>query len=302
MQNGATCNIHASGLGPLELEQFRVLGTRFFDRLRRNLSRDSMVLLTLTHVQQGLETFGQFCEGARAQLVFVPVLESAATLIFRAGAPAPRLLVDALFNGSDEQLSGSEGAAEGRLSATESRILIQVLGAAFATTVEQIYAPLFGGGRVVDVIQNIDHASLLGNALASEEQMLTTEASLTLKGQSGDFALGLPLSMVSQLRTKAAPSSCDSNVTVGAVQDRVSIAAIPVEMSAVLAERELSLAEVRRLKPGSVIILQRLRYFPKAQLRAAGKVLSRGTIVENRGWHHFLVQQLESADGERAAE
>jgi hypothetical protein len=202
LRRGGNVNIHGSGLDRLQLQQFHLLGTRFFDQLRRNLSGYLRALLTLNQVKQGLETFGQFCEGAQAQLLFVPVLESAVTLVFRAGAPMPRRMVDAVFDGRDEQLSGSESAAEVSLSATESRILIQILGGAFASAVEQIYGRLFGGGRVIDVIQNVDHASLLGNALASEEHMLITEASLTLKGQSGDLALGFPLSVVSQLRTK----------------------------------------------------------------------------------------------------
>ncbi|MBV8454641.1 MAG: FliM/FliN family flagellar motor switch protein, partial [Deltaproteobacteria bacterium] len=167
---------------------------------------------------------------------------------------------------------------------------------------EQIFGSLFGGRRVVDMMQNVDHVSLLNNALAAGELILTAEMSGTLKGQSGDFVLGFPLSLTSLLLPKEPPSSLSSSDASGGLQGLSRVAAIPVELSAILAERELSLAEVRHLKPGSVIILQRLRRLPKAQLRAAGQALFRGTIVENRGWRNFLIQELETADAERAAE
>ncbi|MBV8056540.1 MAG: FliM/FliN family flagellar motor switch protein [Deltaproteobacteria bacterium] len=302
MQKRETSNVHVSGLGPLELQQFHLLGARFFDQLCINLSRYLMLPLKMAEVKQGLETFGQFCKDTQAQLVFAAVLESAATLVFRARVQMLRLIVDALFSASDEKLPGGEDSANLGLSATESRILIQILGGAFTTAVEQIFGSLFGGRRVVDMMQNVDHVSLLNNALAAGELILTAEMSGTLKGQSGDFVLGFPLSLTSLLLPKEPPSSLNSSDASGGLQGLSRVAAIPVELSAILAERELSLAEVRHLKPGSVIILQRLRRLPKAQLRAAGQALFRGTIVENRGWRNFLIQELETADAERAAE
>jgi flagellar motor switch protein FliM len=300
MQSEGTNAVHASRRDELELQQFHLLGARFFDRLRQNLSCYLTVPLKLSDIKQGFETFGDFCEGKRAQLVFVSVLESAATLVFRVGDRMAGLIVDALFNTDDKKMPSSEGNVVAHLSVTESRVLLQILGDAFTAAVAEVFGRMFGG-RVIDMIQNVDHASLLENALGSGELLLTAEASATFKGWCRDFALGLPLPLVSQLRTRESSSSLNSGDIMGS-QKVSGLAAVPIEMSAVLAERELSLAEVSRLKPGSVIILQRLRHLPKAQLRAAGQVLFRGTIVENHGWHNFLIQQLETADVERPAE
>ncbi|MBV8361324.1 MAG: FliM/FliN family flagellar motor switch protein [Deltaproteobacteria bacterium] len=288
------------GTSELELQQFHLLEARFFDQLRQNLSSYLTVPLKLSDVKRGFETFGDFCKGERAQLVFVPVLDSAATLVFRVGDQMAGLIVDAIFTAADKKMPSNQENAETHLSETELRILLQILGAALTTAVEEVFSRVFGG-RVTDLIQNVDHAGLLENKLDSGELVLTAEASVILKGRCGDFALGLPFSLISQLHTKESPFSLNSGDIPGS-RNVSSLAAVPVEMSAVLAERELSLAEVSRLKLGSVIILQRLRQLPKAQLCAAGQVLFRGTIVENHGWHNFLIQQLETTDVERPAE
>ena len=210
-----------------------------------------------------------------------------------------RLIVDAMFSGSDERIPSSSNGAAPLLSATESRVLMQILGGALIAAADEVFGRFFGG-RVINLIQNIDHASLIDDALGSEELILTAETCGMLNEQRGDFALGLSFSLLEQLQSRESPAGLDSG-------DRLSsrnvgiLAAVPIELRAVLAERELSLAEVRRLKLGAVIILQRLRHLPKAQLCAAGQVLFRGTIIEHQGWHNFLIQQVESTDVERAA-
>src|SRR6516225_10345750 len=70
----------------------------------KTISRYLTVPLKLSDIKQGFETFGDFCEGTRAQLVFVSVLESAATLVFRVGDQMAGLIVDALINAGDEKM------------------------------------------------------------------------------------------------------------------------------------------------------------------------------------------------------
>jgi flagellar motor switch protein FliM len=185
------------------------------------------------------------------------------------------------------------------LSATESRVVIQILGNALTAAVDEVFGRVFGG-QVINMMQNVDHASLVENALGSGELILTAEVSGTLGQLRGDFALGFPLSLLSVLQTEESSSKLNSSDTLSSRNVR-ALAAVPIELSAIFAEREMSLAEVRRLRPGAVIILQRLRHLPKVQLCAAGQVLFRGTIIEHQGWHNFLIQQVESADVERAA-
>ena len=191
----------------------------------KTISRYLTVPLKLSDIKQGFETFGDFCEGTRAQLVFVSVLESAATLVFRVGDQMAGLIVDALINAGDEKMPDSEGDIDAHLSVTESRILLQILGNAFTAAVEEVFGRMFGG-RVVDMIQNVDHASLLGNSLGSGELLLTAEASAMLKGRCGDFALGLPLSLVPQLRTRESSSSLKSGDVTGS-QKVSGVAAVP---------------------------------------------------------------------------
>jgi flagellar motor switch protein FliM len=288
------------GTSELELQQFHLLEARFFDQLRLNLASYLTSSLKLADSKQGFETFGDFCKGARTRLVFVVALENAAILAFRVEEQMAGLIVDAIFTADDKKMPSGEDNAEARLNETELRILLQIVGSAFTAAVEEVFGRMFGC-RVINLIQNIDHPGLLSNALGSGELMLTAEASATLKGRCGDFTFGLPTSRLSQLQARESPSSLNRGDTPGS-REVSSLAAVPIEMSAVLAKRELSLAEVSRLEPGSVIILQRLRHLPKAQLFAAGQVLFRGTIVEDHGWHNFLIQQLETADVERPAE
>jgi flagellar motor switch protein FliM len=210
-----------------------------------------------------------------------------------------RLIVDAMFGSSDEQMPDSGGRSAPLLSATESRVLIQIIGGGLTAAADEVFGPVFGG-RVINLLQNIDHASLIDDALGSEGLILFAEASGMIKEQRGDFALGLPFSLMEQLQSRESAVDIDSGDGQSS-RNVGSLAAVTIELRAVLAERELSLAEVRRLKLGAVIVLQRLRHLPKAQLCAAGQVLFRGTIIEHQGWHNFLIQQVESADVERAA-
>jgi flagellar motor switch/type III secretory pathway protein FliN len=102
--------------------------------------------------------------------------------------------------------------------------------------------------------------------------------------------------MVAELRDKLFRSvSLETNRSeLGAVGDH------SVELTAVLGERELSLAEIRGLSVGSVLLLQRLRNLPKVELRANGQLLCRGTIVETHGWHNFLIQEVAAIHGKPA--
>jgi flagellar motor switch protein FliM len=299
MQKEGKNAVHVPQASELGLQKFQLLGTAFFDQLRQNLSRYLKVSLKLSDIKQRSEPFQDFCERMQAQLLFVLVLERTVTLVFGAEGRMARLIVDALFDARDEKMPYSAGNAEAPLSATESRVVIQILGSALTTAVEEVFGRVFAV-QVINMMQNVDHTSLMENALGSGELIVTAEVNGTLGQLSGDFALGLPLSLLSLLQTKESSSKLNCSDTLGSRNVR-SLAAVSIELSAILAEREMSLAEVRRLRPGSVIILQRLRHLPKAQLCAAGQVLFRGTIIEHQGWHNFLIQQVESADVERAA-
>ena len=300
MDKGDTSAHGLSILEPLELQQLHLLGARFFEQLRQALSYCLAAPIVVAGIKQVFETFAEFCEPARAQFLFATVSESSQSLMFRTEAPVPRLILDGMFDGSER--ADEDRALDSQLSSTEARIFIQLLTRAFAKAVDQELGPLLGGGRVSDVIQSLDHPGLLADAFDSEEMLVTSEANIRVKGQTGTIAVGLPLSLVLQTRSKHASTPLNINAAVDGFCEQACVAAIPVEMIAVLAQREMSLAEVRSLKPGSVLFLQRLRHVPKAELHASGQILCRGTIVEDRGWHNFLVQQLGSGDVKRIAE
>jgi flagellar motor switch protein FliM len=299
MQKEGKNAVHAPQTSELGLQKFQLLGTAFFDQLRQNLSRYLKGPLKLSDIKQRSEPFRDFCERMQAQLLFVLILGRTVTLVFGAEGRMARLIADALFDASDEKMPDSAGCAEVPLSATELRVVIQILGSALTAAVKEVFGRVLGG-QVINVMQNVDHASLMENALGSGELILTAEVNGTIGQLSGDFALGLPLSLLSLLQTEEASSKLNSSDTLSS-RNVHTLAAVPIELSAILTEREMSLAEVRRLRPGAVIILQRLRHLPKVQLSAAGQVLFRGTIIEHQGWHNFLIQQVESADVERAA-
>jgi flagellar motor switch protein FliM len=291
---------HSPDLSEQELQQFYLAATRFFDQLSQNLSRHLPITLTIADVTQGFDSFEVFCKAATAQLLLIPVLKRGATLVFCADRQMSRLMIDALLMASDKMMPTGDEKAEVGLSVTESRILVQILGGAFTKVVDEVFGRFFGG-HVVDLIQNVDHAGLLAHALDPGERLLIAKASATVGGRDGELALALPLSLVAPSKTTEAIHN--SNPVEATGPEGVGrLAAVPIEMSAVLAERQLPLAEVRYLKEGAVILLQRLRHLPKAQLRAAGQVLFRGAIVENQGWHNFLIQQVETADVERPAD
>jgi flagellar motor switch protein FliM len=281
-------------------QDFHLMAVRFFDQFRHSLSHHLTAPLNIATVELGSETFAQFCERTRAQFVFVIALDSSATVAFRTKAPMPRLIMNALFNAGDKKPSGSEG--EAYLSPIEARIFVQMISSALTTAVERVVGARLEGVRQVEVIQNVDQADLLAQAFGADEPMSTAQARTMLRGQSGDCVIGVPLSLMSQLGSTKAPAPLDSSPGLGCLHDFRNVTGIPIEMAAVLGEREMSLGEVRRLKPGAVVFFQRLHHFPRAELRAGGQTLFHGTIVESHGWHNFLIQQLGSPDVERTSD
>jgi flagellar motor switch protein FliM len=289
--------INASGgLEPSELQQFQVLTMRFYEQLRQSLLRDLAVPIKVADVRPGSETFREFCADARAQFVLIAVFDSPITLILRVAPGMPRLLVAALLGG-DAESAVDKDTDESRLSSTETRIFMSFVSRAFSAAAEHVFGPFASNNGLAGLIQNLDHPGLLTTAFAFDEPLLTATIRWTVGAGTGELAVALPLSVGVEFRDQLfrIVSSETDRSEFGAVADR------SVELTAVLGERELSLADIRSLRVGSVLLLQRLRNLPKVELRANGQLLYRGTIVEKHGWHNFLIQEVAATNGKRAA-
>jgi flagellar motor switch protein FliM len=292
------------GLEPLELHQLQLLGKRFFDQLGEDLMRYTTSPIKVVEVGQNLESFEQFCKRPRTQYICSLGYDNEAALAFRVERGMPRTIVDALLGVRAHAPLARVEDGGGALSATESRLFLRILGRTVTAALDRVFGRLLGDRGSVELLLSVDHPAFGPRTFDASEQLVTLQARCRLNDVSGCFTLGLPLSLLLQIRTRLVPRILTgANHNLHKPNSTTALANALVEMQALLGQRMMPFSQLSRLKVGSVVLLQKLdRDLPKVELRAAGQLLFRGTVVDDRGWHNFLIQQIGDADGKRATE
>jgi flagellar motor switch protein FliM len=215
-----------------------------------------------------------------------------------------RAIIDTLVGVPPGKGAALQEDSESSLTATESRVFVRLLGRSITSTLDRVFSRLFGDRGSAEILLSADHPAFGPKSFDASEQLVTTQARCTINQVSGCFTLGLPMSVVYQIRAKLVPPLvAGANRSPEGTRNVAALTAVPIEMQALLGRRTMLFSQVRKLKVGSVVLLQKLeRELPKVEMRAAGQLLFRGTIVDDHGWHNFLIQQIGDRDGQRAAE
>ncbi|HEY6394925.1 MAG TPA: FliM/FliN family flagellar motor switch protein, partial [Candidatus Binataceae bacterium] len=186
--------------------------------------------------------------------------------------------------------------------AAEGYILANTFGVALVRAVSRVFSPLFGGRSGLALMSMEHRPGLIPNTFTAGEQMVTAGLTCLLAGAGGAIEIGLPLSMIMQVRTRLVPAQIRNHDPSQGLGRSRRLLGATFELEAVLGCVAASLAEVRALKPGSVVMLQKLdAKVPRVELRACDQILCTGTVVEDRGWYRFLIQKKGKIDVESAA-
>lgn len=292
------------GLARQELDELRELATAFFGRLREALAQIATTSIKLVEVGQQIEGFAvrrgvattgfpTIAMGRRGRLGATFDLEQSLA----------RPLIDAIFGTSAAPVIG------GSVTATEARVLHDVIRQAFLSTASQMLIPLIGGDDdgIVELPPS-EAASLLREAEETNEPILSLSGHFRIDDPEGGMTqgamtLGLRLGDLLSSRGRALPERRPRDRASAARRARRALGDAEVPLTAMLGELNLPFALVSAWAPGSVILLGQMRQnLPRVELRAAGAILFQGTVVADRGWYRFLIQPWEEAGGQSKRE
>lgn len=208
-------------------------------------------------------------------------------------SPSPLLsqLVNDYFGG----LRGATGGKPGRAGLTPSelrlaeRVADQLVGSLVATWADKL--PLQPG--VATTAANVDSLA----AIAEGEKLLQLSFNVTCGESSGNVLLVLPFAALEPWKARfGAPRKASQEGTEHSWEPyfRRELAAVKVELAALLTSRELSLGEVLALRVGSVIELD----VPDAvELYVEGTPLASGRFGRHKDKKAIRIIRLAGAAG-----
>ncbi|HUA35781.1 MAG TPA: FliM/FliN family flagellar motor switch protein [Candidatus Binataceae bacterium] len=297
-QTGIPALVDSYGLERSELHQLRLLAERLFDQLREELARSLRCAVRMLEVSQGAETMVEFCTDPHAQHLAILGFDGEAAVVVRLEKSLAFALVDAAFY-ADSPSQPRDGG-ERKLSLTEQYILQSTLGLALAAVLRRVFGIFFGSRTDLELMRMEHSPRLVPDALPPAEQIVTTGVKC-LVGHTGGGAIdiGIPLSIILQVRTRLVPPKTVNAHDNPASRARKLLSGARVRLDAVLGHRMMPLNEVRALAPGSIILLQKLTNgVPCIELHCGGHALFSGTVVQHRGWNRFLIHRQGECDGD----
>jgi len=277
-------------------------GERFFALLGESLEPLIARRIKLQGVRQAVASFADFCAASPAQHTLVFGVGAKPALSIRVDHALALGLVDGVLGRVD---TSSSEASEAPLTATEKRILLNLIKSAVSIAAPQAFqellqdalqatsAPRRGGAEeletVLQIISVADRAGLIADTIEPTEPMLALSGQYVISGRSGALALGLSLAIAGRASAAQPSAASEARNTVERLRQTLGAARLPLE--AVLGAVTMPLTAVKTLSPGSVIPLGRMRGIaPPVELRAAGQTLCAGTVIAERGWYRFLMQ------------
>ena len=144
--------------------------------------------------------------------------------------------------------------------------------------------------------------SVVADTLAPSEQLVTARVRCDAGARGGWVEVGLPFSLIYKIRTRLTPARPKTAAReAGGVQKaRVFLGDASIDLSAVLGKLTLPLSGIRKLAPGSILMLQKAQCgLPSIELRSGDHPLFTGMIIEQDGWYRFLIDKTGGTD-ERA--
>ncbi len=228
-----------------------MINERFARHLR--ISLFNMLRFTAEIIAQSpkVQKFSDYVRGlyVPTSLNLVKVRPLRGTALFVIDPQLVFILVDNFFGGGGRFRAKIEGRD---FTPTEMRVVMKLLEYCFAD-MKKAWAPVM---EIDFEYQNSEVNPQFANIVSPTEVVVVTVFRIELEGGGGDLHVTLPYSMIEPIREMldAGIQSDMTEVDERWIRSlRKEILDAPVEVRGVLAETELSLGEVLKLKPGDII-------------------------------------------------
>jgi len=275
-----------------EFHQLKELAGRLLDHLQSELDRFFPAPGDLGQVAETVDSFTAFCADSTFAHTLVMLSDGCVAVLLRVDHEFSFALLEAVLGPGQAPADLVGPGAPQPLTITETHILETMLAGAFTAAVRRAFDDLIDDDTRLQVIPLADLAHL--EAADLPDQILAANAHCTLGDRTCSIGIGLPLAGVLESRAKSEPVAPTSGAIDAGdrAKTRDLLSAATLELRAVLGTATIPLAELRAFAAGSVILLHKLNSgLPRVELCCAGQVLCSGTVVEDRGWHKFLLQQ-----------
>jgi flagellar motor switch protein FliM len=297
-KEGLTALAESYGLERNELHQLKILAESFFDKLREDLLSYAGRSIRMVELSQSTASFSDFATDpvAARHLVFLGFAAQTIAVI-RLDDDLARALVDCMLGGADAKPSSPER----KMSAVEERVIANTIGAAIVKTAQRVLGPILHDSVNIRLLRIQHRPGVVADTLPPSEQMVTARVRCDAGAKGGWIELGLPFTLIYKIRSGLTPAR--ARITDAAASEhraRTLLADAALELSAVLGRVSLPLSGIRRLRPGSILMLQKTRRgLPSLELRCGEQPLFTGQIIQQDGWYRFLVDNTGGTD-ERA--
>lgn len=279
-----------------EFEELESLCERVLDHLTSELTRAISRPVEIVGSVRSADGIPISFNGDETERVLVLGVDGHGVAALRTDQKLSLALIDALL-GKDQGARAPADISTTQLSmtATEIRILDMVLGVTFVAAVKRAFNGILPKEIPLSVMPLRDSLEALRKIFAGPDQGATAALECSIATKSGSMAVGLPLTLISKLRTNVAPTTAQGG-SIGddcpKGQTRFPIRNAAMRLELVLGSVKMPLEEIRALTKGSVIPLDKLSGgLTHTELCCGGCVIFSGTVVEDHGWHKFVIQK-----------
>jgi len=196
-------------------------------------------------------------------------------------------------NGPLTQASDNDSSIAKGLTRIEGRILAETIGSATLHAFNQVFRPLFGINATIGRNDPDGKLAATASVLAGRGRLATCTLKCSMGEQHGSLFFTLLISTLHPVRAKLSRGTPERGREAGAKAAPPSaLLGANFELQAILGSAAMPLNDIRALKPGAIISLGQPREMaPRLELRYADKPIFYGTVVEDRGWRRFLIEE-----------
>ncbi len=293
MKPGLTLLAETYGLRSEELNQLKLVAKRLFDEIREEIPRMAGKPLRIAGLGLRVDNFSSFSAGQPRRYFAAVRDQNGFAAVMRTDPALARALVGAAMGrrAPDAQAGVSEA-----MSLLESEVFSGISGAVLLYGVNRAIVPMLGVKQAMRLARINDMADLGAEIPAGGQQVIIATAECEFEDVRGNLAFALAPRVAARLRARVALQAEDAGGqrTAGArsIRMRGGVGAAELALRAVLGATMMSLAEMRRVAPGSIIFLRKMDgHSPRVELRCSDTPLFSGAVVRDRGWYRFVVEQ-----------
>ena len=297
-KEGLTALAESYGLERNELHQLKILAESFFDKLREDLLSYAGRSIRMVELSQSTASFSDFATDpvAARHLVFLG-LATQTIAVIRLDDDLARALSQLYARGRRRQICFARTQNEcGRRARHRKHRWSRIV-----KTAQRVLGAILHDNVNIRLLRIQHRPGVVADTLPPSEQMVTARVRCDAGAKGGWIELGLPFTLIYKIRSGLTPAR--ARITDAAASEhraRTLLADAALELSAVLGRVSLPLSGIRRLRPGSILMLQKTRRgLPSLELRCGEQPLFTGQIIQQDGWYRFLVDHTGGTD-ERA--